>query len=168
MPPLPHAAHKRRFVFVSYPGEKAPDESVKKASKGEGRCCCGSDAAQGRKPDSVWRDVDAISFGLHGFLPLFFRCNYFLILVLSFALFRQVPCFLQEAFATSIFCFLVQFLSWAQLQTASGPGRSTDRVRIGRPGYRVTKLRDERTRQFALLCEVEYPEIVRGTKPYHR
>ncbi|KAL8431287.1 hypothetical protein ACSSS7_005372 [Eimeria intestinalis] len=54
------------------------------------------------------------------------------------------------------------------LKTSSGTGRSGDRVRIGRPGYRVTKLRDERTRQFALLCEVEYPEIVKGTKPYHR
>lgn len=54
------------------------------------------------------------------------------------------------------------------LKSSSTTGRTGDRVRIGRPGYRVTKLRDERTRQFALLCEVEYPEIVKGTKPYHR
>lgn len=39
-------------------------------------------------------------------------------------------------------------------------------VKIGRPGYRVTKLRDPETRQKALLFEVEYPEI--EGKPSHR
>eukprot|EP01068_Selenidium_serpulae_P015687 Selendium_serpulae@DN6232_c0_g2_i3.p1 len=36
-------------------------------------------------------------------------------------------------------------------------------VKIGRPGYRVTKMRDPETSQRALLFEIEYPEIDRGS-----
>eukprot|EP00920_Eleutheroschizon_duboscqi_P040430 GHVT01096785.1.p1 GENE.GHVT01096785.1~~GHVT01096785.1.p1 ORF type:complete len:170 (+),score=13.38 GHVT01096785.1:607-1116(+) len=39
-------------------------------------------------------------------------------------------------------------------------------VKIGRPGYRVTKLRDPDTMQKALLFEIEYPEI--EGRPRHR
>lgn len=41
-------------------------------------------------------------------------------------------------------------------------------VKIGRPGYRVTKERDPDTQQKALLFEVEYPEIEDKVKPRHR
>lgn len=41
-------------------------------------------------------------------------------------------------------------------------------VKIGRPGYRVTTLRDPETFQKALLFEVDYPEILPNTKPRHR
>uniref|UniRef100_A0A0G4HDR0 Matrin-type domain-containing protein n=1 Tax=Chromera velia CCMP2878 TaxID=1169474 RepID=A0A0G4HDR0_9ALVE len=41
-------------------------------------------------------------------------------------------------------------------------------VKIGRPGYRVTKLRDPETFQKALLFEIEYPEINDGIKPRYR
>ena len=38
-------------------------------------------------------------------------------------------------------------------------------VKIGRPGYRVTKERDLKTKQKALLFEVDYPEIEKGVAP---
>lgn len=41
-------------------------------------------------------------------------------------------------------------------------------VKIGRPGYRVTKLRDPDTFQKALLFEIDFPEILTTTKPHHR
>ena len=41
-------------------------------------------------------------------------------------------------------------------------------VKIGRPGYRVTKQLDPETRQKSLLFEVEYPEIESGLQPRHR
>lgn len=41
-------------------------------------------------------------------------------------------------------------------------------VKIGRPGYRVTKQFDQETRQRSLLFQIEYPEIEEGTKPRHR
>ncbi|CAM6011764.1 hypothetical protein CY35_12G047400 [Sphagnum magellanicum] len=41
-------------------------------------------------------------------------------------------------------------------------------VKIGRPGYRVTKQYDPETRQRSLLFQIEYPEIEDGTKPRHR
>jgi splicing factor 3A subunit 2 len=41
-------------------------------------------------------------------------------------------------------------------------------VKIGRPGYRVTKEREPETSQKALMFEVEYPEIEEGGKPRHR
>lgn len=41
-------------------------------------------------------------------------------------------------------------------------------VKIGRPGYRVTKQFDQETRQRSLLFQIEYPEIEEGSKPRHR
>eukprot|EP00897_Mesotaenium_endlicherianum_P004092 jgi/Mesen1/3710/ME000202S02801 len=41
-------------------------------------------------------------------------------------------------------------------------------VKIGRPGYRVTKQYDHATNQRSLLFEVEYPEIEENAKPRHR
>jgi len=41
-------------------------------------------------------------------------------------------------------------------------------VKIGRPGYRVTKQLDPETSQRSLLFEVEYPEIEEGLQPRHR
>lgn len=41
-------------------------------------------------------------------------------------------------------------------------------VKIGRPGYRVTKQFDPDTRQRSLLFQVEYPEIEEDSKPRHR
>eukprot|EP00930_Biecheleria_cincta_P061414 TRINITY_DN46988_c0_g1_i1.p1 TRINITY_DN46988_c0_g1~~TRINITY_DN46988_c0_g1_i1.p1 ORF type:complete len:242 (+),score=54.96 TRINITY_DN46988_c0_g1_i1:91-816(+) len=52
-----------------------------------------------------------------------------------------------------------------QPQTSSGPRKT---VKIGRPGYRVTKERDPETQQKALLFEVEYPEAQEKIKPRHR
>eukprot|EP00195_Chlamydomonas_chlamydogama_P011894 CAMPEP_0202891226 /NCGR_PEP_ID=MMETSP1392-20130828/1340_1 /ASSEMBLY_ACC=CAM_ASM_000868 /TAXON_ID=225041 /ORGANISM="Chlamydomonas chlamydogama, Strain SAG 11-48b" /LENGTH=247 /DNA_ID=CAMNT_0049574915 /DNA_START=185 /DNA_END=924 /DNA_ORIENTATION=+ len=41
-------------------------------------------------------------------------------------------------------------------------------VRIGRPGYRVTKQFDQTTNQRSLLFQVEYPEIEEDAKPRYR
>ncbi|KAF6024036.1 SF3A2 [Bugula neritina] len=41
-------------------------------------------------------------------------------------------------------------------------------VKIGRPGYKVTKQRDPATTQQSLLFQVDYPEIVEGVIPRHR
>jgi len=41
-------------------------------------------------------------------------------------------------------------------------------VKIGRPGYRVTKQRDPENGQQSLLFEVDYPEIAEGIVPRHR
>jgi len=41
-------------------------------------------------------------------------------------------------------------------------------VKIGRPGYRVTKQRDPENSQQSLLFEVDYPEIAEGVVPRHR
>ncbi|OIT31917.1 hypothetical protein A4A49_13728 [Nicotiana attenuata] len=41
-------------------------------------------------------------------------------------------------------------------------------VKIGRPGYRVTKQFDPETKQRSLLFQIEYPEIEDNTKPRHR
>eukprot|EP01028_Stygiella_incarcerata_P011772 TRINITY_DN6840_c1_g1_i1.p1 TRINITY_DN6840_c1_g1~~TRINITY_DN6840_c1_g1_i1.p1 ORF type:complete len:244 (-),score=83.51 TRINITY_DN6840_c1_g1_i1:216-947(-) len=40
--------------------------------------------------------------------------------------------------------------------------------KIGRPGYRVTKLRDPETKQKSLLFEIQYPNIEEGYQPRHR
>ncbi|KAK6943893.1 SF3A2 domain [Dillenia turbinata] len=42
------------------------------------------------------------------------------------------------------------------------------KVKIGRPGYRVTKQFDPETKQRSLLFQIEYPEIEDNTKPRHR
>ncbi|KAJ6796165.1 putative splicing factor 3A subunit 2 [Iris pallida] len=41
-------------------------------------------------------------------------------------------------------------------------------VKIGRPGYRVTKQYDPDTKQRSLLFQIEYPEIEDNAKPRHR
>ena len=41
-------------------------------------------------------------------------------------------------------------------------------VKIGRPGYRVTKQLDPETSQRSLLFEIDYPEIEKGLQPRHR
>lgn len=41
-------------------------------------------------------------------------------------------------------------------------------IKIGRPGYKVTKSRDLGTRQRAILFEVDYPEVEEGMQPRHR
>mmetsp|Transcript_8823 Transcript_8823/g.12404 ORF Transcript_8823/g.12404 Transcript_8823/m.12404 type:complete len:306 (+) Transcript_8823:47-964(+) len=41
-------------------------------------------------------------------------------------------------------------------------------IKIGRPGYKVTKSRDVHTRQRSLLFEIEYPEVDQGMQPRHR
>jgi splicing factor 3A subunit 2 len=41
-------------------------------------------------------------------------------------------------------------------------------IRIGRPGYKVTKSRDVVTRQRSLTFEVDYPEAEEGCQPRHR
>jgi len=41
-------------------------------------------------------------------------------------------------------------------------------VKIGRPGYRVTKQRDPENGQQSLLFEVDYPEVGEGVTPRHR
>lgn len=41
-------------------------------------------------------------------------------------------------------------------------------VKIGRPGYKVTKQRDPMTRQQSLLFQIDYPEIVDDVVPRHR
>lgn len=41
-------------------------------------------------------------------------------------------------------------------------------VKIGRPGYKVTKQRDPETKQQSLLFQIDYPEIVDNLIPRHR
>ncbi|KAI8369293.1 uncharacterized protein BYT42DRAFT_103584 [Radiomyces spectabilis] len=41
-------------------------------------------------------------------------------------------------------------------------------IKIGRPGYRVTKIRDPVTRQLGLLFEIHYPQIAADVIPRHR
>jgi len=41
-------------------------------------------------------------------------------------------------------------------------------IRIGRPGYRITKQRDPTTDQRSLLIEIDYTEIEEGLQPRHR
>ncbi|XP_003384267.1 PREDICTED: splicing factor 3A subunit 2-like [Amphimedon queenslandica] len=41
-------------------------------------------------------------------------------------------------------------------------------IKIGRPGYKVTKQRDTATGQHSLFFQVDYPEIVDGLRPRHR
>lgn len=41
-------------------------------------------------------------------------------------------------------------------------------IKIGRPGYKVTKARDLSSNQRSLLFEVDYPEAEDGAQPRHR
>jgi splicing factor 3A subunit 2 len=40
--------------------------------------------------------------------------------------------------------------------------------KIGRPGYRVTKVKDITTHRLGLLFQIEYPEITKDMQPKHR
>eukprot|EP00947_MAST-08B_sp_MAST-8B-sp1_P002154 g2154.t1 len=54
---------------------------------------------------------------------------------------------------------------------APGPSKKVEvrkTIKIGRPGYKVTKQRDPATGQRSLLFEVDYPEIESGLQPRHR
>ncbi|KAF1989491.1 putative splicing factor 3a subunit 2 [Aulographum hederae CBS 113979] len=54
----------------------------------------------------------------------------------------------------------------AQTQGALMPGVQVRRnlIKIGRPGYKVTKIRDPQTRQNGLLFQLNFPDL-HGTKP---
>jgi len=41
-------------------------------------------------------------------------------------------------------------------------------IKIGRPGYRITKCRDPVSRQVGLLFQLQYPEISQSVHPQHR
>lgn len=41
-------------------------------------------------------------------------------------------------------------------------------VKIGRPGYKITKIRDPVTKQVGLLFQIKYPEIATDVKPRYR
>ncbi|KAI9206483.1 uncharacterized protein BJ171DRAFT_498000 [Polychytrium aggregatum] len=41
-------------------------------------------------------------------------------------------------------------------------------IKIGRPGYKVTKVRDPATRQLGLLFQIQYPDIGQDVQPRHR
>jgi len=41
-------------------------------------------------------------------------------------------------------------------------------VKIGRPGYKVTKQRDPESNQQSLLFQIDYPEVAEGIGPRHR
>ena len=40
--------------------------------------------------------------------------------------------------------------------------------KIGRPGYRITKIKDPLTRRLGLLFQIEYPELIKDMQPRHR
>lgn len=42
------------------------------------------------------------------------------------------------------------------------------RLKIGRPGFQITKQRDPITKQLSLLFEIRYPQITDGLQPRHR
>ncbi|KAG0346194.1 Splicing factor 3A subunit 2 [Podila humilis] len=49
------------------------------------------------------------------------------------------------------------------------PGFKRNVIKIGRPGYKVTKVRDPKTRQVGLLFEISYPEIAQDVvEPRYR
>lgn len=59
------------------------------------------------------------------------------------------------------------------IQPAVGPAKPLvaprrNIIKIGRPGYRVTKVRDPVTRQSGLLFQIQYPQIAEDVKPRHR
>ncbi|KAJ3074764.1 Splicing factor 3A subunit 2 [Podochytrium sp. JEL0797] len=41
-------------------------------------------------------------------------------------------------------------------------------IKIGRPGYKITKIRDPQTRQLGMLFQIQYPQIDSKIKPRHR
>jgi splicing factor 3A subunit 2 len=59
---------------------------------------------------------------------------------------------------------LIRTTSTTQTKTAK-PKKS---VKIGRPGYRVIKERDDETNQLSLTFYIDYPEIEKGIRPRYR
>jgi splicing factor 3A subunit 2 len=57
----------------------------------------------------------------------------------------------------------------SQLSQATKPSVDIKKfVKIGRPGYKVTKQRDPETKQQSLLFQIDYPEIMENIIPRHR
>ncbi|KAF9320749.1 Splicing factor 3A subunit 2 [Podila horticola] len=56
----------------------------------------------------------------------------------------------------------------AALKAGTTPGFKRNVIKIGRPGYKVTKVRDPKTRQVGLLFEISYPEIAQEVEPRYR
>jgi len=54
------------------------------------------------------------------------------------------------------------------LPSTSNPYGKRAAIKIGRPGFRATKVRDPNTDQFGLLFQIEYPEIADKSAPLHR
>ena len=54
----------------------------------------------------------------------------------------------------------------APIQTKVAPVKRV--VKIGRPGYKVTKVKNPATRQLGLLFQIDYPEILENIKPMYR
>ncbi|ORZ08340.1 hypothetical protein BCR42DRAFT_424915 [Absidia repens] len=48
------------------------------------------------------------------------------------------------------------------------PTHRTAVIKIGRPGYRITKVRDPSTRQLGMLFQIQYPQIANDVIPRHR
>ncbi|CAO3596459.1 unnamed protein product [Absidia cylindrospora] len=48
------------------------------------------------------------------------------------------------------------------------PTHRTAVIKIGRPGYRITKVRDPSTRQLGMLFQIQYPQIANNVIPRHR
>lgn len=59
-------------------------------------------------------------------------------------------------------------------QNAQGQGQNKNQVqkkqfiKIGSPGYQITKVKDPMTGQLGLLFQIHYPKIADGVKPLHR
>ncbi|SCV70976.1 BQ2448_3738 [Microbotryum intermedium] len=56
----------------------------------------------------------------------------------------------------------------AQQQAAKNQVQHKTFIKIGSPGYQVTKVRDPITGQLGLLFQVHYPQIAENVKPLHR
>lgn len=53
----------------------------------------------------------------------------------------------------------------AQTGLLAGPAVKKNVIKIGRPGYRITKVREPVTRQNGLLFQFQFPDITPGTIP---
>lgn len=58
--------------------------------------------------------------------------------------------------------------SRSHAQGSSSSASTKRAVKIGRPGYRITKQLDRRSKQRALLFQLEYPQIDEGATPHYR
>jgi hypothetical protein len=75
--------------------------------------------------------------------------------------------FLLLHFVFSFFFFQMGLAAKPQTAAAAlQSGKAT--IKIGRPGYRITKARDPESTQRTLGFEVDYPEAEEGVQPRHR